>query len=266
MKIEKLIQKEMNLVSYGNKTLAENFKSVDKAIAKLQPTERIWNKSRSQFQLKFITCGQSDAWMRMRQISAESARKRQALTEAKFSYMEKIKRAEIKDEDADVEQHRLKKELLQIGAGRLKSQAAEILIKIEGAMKEIETLSEMYDTLKQQLGEITEEEFELIQVKAHIKRALMQSIRDVRCGGVMGTGNQEYLEQCGVSITAALKEIANFLKQEDESGVGNTSMMHQFLGDFADRYAPVAIQQAEWLGFNLEHISELTFVPSEEKE
>jgi len=263
MKIEKVIQKEMDVVSYGGKSLSENFKSADKAISKLQYTERIWDKSRSQFTLKFITCGQADAWMRMRQISAEASRKRQALTEAKFNYMEKIKRAEIKEEKVTKEDDVLQKELLQIGAGRLRTQAAEILIKIEGAMKEIEALAGMHDTLKKRLGEITEEEFELIQVKAHIKRAVMQSIRDVRASytNVISVGNQEYLEQCGVSPTATQKEIVNFLEQEDESKVGNTSMMHDFLEDFAERYAPAAKQQAEWLGVSLDADMSLTYMP-----
>tara|TARA_Y100000310_G_C20552156_1_gene748631 strand:- start:100 stop:900 length:801 start_codon:yes stop_codon:yes gene_type:complete len=264
MNIEKFIQKK-DLASYGNKSLSENLKSVDTAIAKLQYTERIWDKSRSQFQLKYITCGQADAWMRMRQISAEVARKRQALTEAKFNYMERVKRAEIKERNAEEEEDSLKAELLQIGAARLKSQGGEILVKMEGAMKEIQTLSGMYDTLKEIIGDVSESEFELVQFKAHIKRALMQSIREVRMQRVIGTGNQEYLEQCGVSPTATLKEIVNFLEQENEKAVGNTSMMHSFLDDFAERYAPACVQQAEWLGFESKADMSLTYSPNGEE-
>ena len=176
--------------------------------------------------------------------------------------MERVKGAEIKERNAEDIQDELKRELLQIRAGKLRSQAAEILIKIEGAMKEIETLSGMYDTLKAEIGDITEAEFEVIQVKSNIKRALMQSIREVRMSGVIGTGNQEYLEQCGVSPTAALKEIVNFLKQEDESSVGNTSMMHLFLDEFAERYAPACVQQAEWLGFEAKADMSLTYSPN----
>lgn len=264
MNIEKLIKKETDLVSYGNKSLSENFKSVDKAIAKLQYTERVWDKSRSQFQLKFITCGQADAWMRMRQISAEASSKRQALSEAKFGYMEKIKRAEIKEKKLEGVYDKLEKELLQIQIGKLRAQASETLIKIEGAMKEVETLAIMHDSLKGQLGDVNEADFEKLQVQANIKRALMQSIREVRSLGVIGTGNQEYLEQCGVSPTAAMKEIANFLKQEDEAGIGNTSMMHSFLDDFACRYAPAAIQQAEWLGFDVDADMSLTYTPGKD--
>ena len=261
MNIEKFIQKK-DLTSYGNKSLSENFQSVDKAIAKLQYTERIWDKSRSQFQLKYITCGQADAWMRMRQISAEVARKRLALIEAKFNYMEKIKRAEIKERNAEQEEDRLKRELLQIGAAKLRAGAGQILVKIEGAMKEIQTLSGMHDTLKNIIGDISESEFELVQVKAHIKKSLMQSIREVRMQGVIGTGNQEYLEQCGVSPTATLKEIVVFLKQEDEKEIENTSMMHLFLDEFAERYALACVQQAEWLGFEAKADMSLTYSPN----
>lgn len=36
--------------------------------------------------LKHLTCSQADDWTRLRQVSAEMARKRMALNEAKFGY------------------------------------------------------------------------------------------------------------------------------------------------------------------------------------
>ena len=57
--------------SYGNKTLQENFESAFKAVQKVLYTERIWDRSRSQWMLKFLTCSNAAGWLRMRQISAE---------------------------------------------------------------------------------------------------------------------------------------------------------------------------------------------------
>ena len=82
------------------------------------------------------------------------------------------------------------------------------MVKVEGALKEVETLARMHDELKAKLGNITEEEFEKAQTKAHIKRAVMQAIRDVKQDGRIGAGNGEYLEQSGLSTTAISKEIA----------------------------------------------------------
>ena len=95
-----LILKSFNGVaqqnSYGGNTLEVNLANASKAIAKVQYTERIWDRSRSQWMLKFLTCSNADPWLRVRQISAEMNRKRLALQEAKFGYMKKLTEAKIK--------------------------------------------------------------------------------------------------------------------------------------------------------------------------
>ena len=108
----------------------------------------------------------------------------------------------------------------------------------------------MHDELKGRLGDITEEEFEKAQTKAHIKRATMQAIREVKECGKIKTGNAEYLEQAGVCTTSVLKDIFDFLDEEERSGVMDTSKLHQFIDCTADKYAGAARQQAEWLGFD----------------
>ena len=84
-----------NYKSYGDKSLVENLQNAEVAINKVQYTERIWDRSRSQFMLKHLTCSQADNWTRLRQVSAEMARKRMALNEAKFGYMEAVAKAKI---------------------------------------------------------------------------------------------------------------------------------------------------------------------------
>ena len=154
-----------------------------------------------------------------------------------------------------------KRLLLEIEAAEKESGAAETLVKVEGALKEVETLARMHDELKAKLGNITEEEFEKAQTKAHIKRAVMQAIRDVKQDGRIGAGNGEYLEQSGLSTTAISKEIALFLKAEDESGVSDTSLLHQFLDEIAQKYEGAVIQQAEWLGFDPNVKVDFTYEP-----
>ena len=253
-----LILKSFNGVaqhkSYGGKTLQQNLENAEKAIAKVQYTERIWDRSRSQWMLKFLTCSNADGWLRLRQISAEMNRKRTALSGAKFGYMKKLTEAKIKRDEMLEEKNENKKLLLEI-------EAAETLVKVEGALKEVETLAQMHDELKERLGDITEEEFEKCQTKAHIKRAVMQSVRDVKEKGSIGVGNAEYLEQSGISTSAMQKEILAFIEHESKSGIGDTSMLHQFLDAVADKYEGVVIQQAEWLGFDPNAKMNLTFEP-----
>ena len=260
-----LILKSFNGVaqhkSYGGKTLQQNLENAEKAIAKVQYTERIWDRSRSQWMLKFLTCSNADGWLRLRQISAEMNRKRMALQEAKFSYMKKLTEAKIKRDDMLEEENENKKLLLEIEATEFESQATETLVKVEGALKEIETFGKLHDQLKERLGDITEEEFEKAQSKSHIKRAVMQAVREVKMVGKIQTGNAEYLEQAGLSTSAIFKEILAFIEQESKSGIGDTSLLHKFLDAIADKYENATIQQAEWLGFDPAPDENLTYSP-----
>ena len=252
-----------NYKSYGDKSLVENLQNAEVAINKVQYTERIWDRSRSQFMLKHLTCSQADNWTRLRQVSAEMARKRMALNEAKFGYMEAVAKAKIKKQKHEQEVDPLKRELLEIQVAKMDSQNAELLVKVEGALKEIETLAEMHDQLKEIIGDVSEEEFEKAQVQSHIKRAMTQAIREVREKKVIGCGNQEYLEQVGVCVTSAMTEIQQYLVQERTSGVANTSLLHSFVDDFAERYEPVAKQQADFLGFSADANNLLTYTHTE---
>lgn len=236
--------------SYGGKTLEQNLANADQAIAKVQYTERIWDRSRSQFMLKFLTCSNADGWLRMRQISAEMNRKRTALNESKYGYMKRLAKAKIKRDEMADEENENKKLLLEIEAAEFESQATEILTKMEGALKEVEIFAQMHDELKDKLGDITEEEFEKAQAQSHIKRAVMQAVRDVKQFGKITVGNMEYIEQSGLSSSAIQREILAFIEQESKSGIGDTSMLHQFLDAISDKYQGAVIQQAEWLGFD----------------
>ena len=247
--------------SYGGKSLAVNFANAEKAIAKVRYTEKIWDRSRSQWMLKYLACSNADGWLRIRQIGAEMYRKRTALSGAKFKYMKHITEAKIKRDEMFDEGNENKSLLLEIEAAEMESEAAEMLVKVEGALKEIETLAQMHDELKERLGDITEEEFEKAQTKAHIKRSVMHSIRDVKECGKIRIGNAEYLEQAGLSTTAVLKDIFIFLEEESQAGVSDTSMLHQFLDKTADKYECVAIQQAEWLGFDPNANLKFTYEP-----
>jgi hypothetical protein len=258
-----LILKSFNGVathkSYGGKTLQENLENAEKAIAKVQYTERIWDRSRSQWMLKFLVCSNADGWLRLRQVSAEMNRKRMTLQEAKFGYMKKLTEAKIRRDEMLEEENENKSLLLEIEAVEFETQATELLVKVEGALKECETLGQMHDELKERLGDITEEEFEKAQTKAHIKRAVMQSIREVKECGKIRCGNAEYLEQIGLSTTAILKDIFIFLEEESQAGIEDTTMLHKFLEDTADKYQGTSIQQAEWLGFDPDANMNLTY-------
>ena len=249
--------------SYGGKSLQTNLKAADETIAKLNYTNKIWNKSGSQWMLKHLTCSQADGWLRLRQIGAEMSRKRMALNEAKFGYLKKKMKIGVKREEMD-KASPANYRLLEVEIMELESQMQEVMVKVEGALKEVQTLSGMHDSLKEHLGEISEEEFEKAQTKGHIKRAMQQSIREVRECGRIKTGNQEYLEQVGVSVGYALTLIEEFLSQEKELKVTNTSLLYDFLDKVAEELEPVADLQLEIFGFDKDTDLSLTHTPEKD--
>ena len=248
--------------SYGGNSLAVNIEKAETAIANVQYTERIWDRSRSQWMLKHLTCSQADGWLRLRQIGAEMSRKRMALNEAKFGYLKKKMKIGVKREEMD-DASPANYRLLEVEIMELESQMQEVMVKVEGALKEVQTLSGMHDSLKEHLGEISEEEFEKAQTKGHIKRAMQQSIREVRECGRIKTGNQEYLEQSGVCVTHAFGLITDYLEQEKNAK--NTTLLHSFLDAVAEELEPVADLQLEIFGFDPKTNLNLTFIPEDKK-
>jgi regulator of replication initiation timing len=244
--------------SYGGNSLATNIENAELAIANVQYTERIWDRSRSQWMLKHLTCSQADGWLRLRQIGAEMSRKRMALNEAKFGYLKKKMKIGVKREEMD-KASPANYRLLEVEIMELESQMQEVMVKVEGALKEVQTLSGMHDSLKEHLGEISEEEFEKAQTKGHIKRAMQQSIREVRECGRIKTGNQEYLEQSGVCVTHAFGLITDYLEQEKTAT--NTTLLHSFLDAVAEELEPVADLQLEIFGFDKDTDLSLTYKP-----
>ena len=260
-----LILKGMNGVakqkSYGGNTLETNLKNADIAISKVQYTERIWDRARSQWSLKFLTCCNGDAWTRLRQVSAEMFSKRSALSTAKFNYLKDTTKAKIKRSEMAKENDKNKKKLLEIEANELEFNASDGLVKVEGALKECETLADLHDALKLKIGEVTEEAFESEETKAQIRRVFSQSVREVKECGTIRCGNSEYMEQIGICTAEAFKDIRSFIEQEDKSRVIDTSMLQDFLEFAANKYEVTSIQKSKWLGYDVTANPKLTYLP-----
>lgn len=248
--------------SFGGNTLAVNIEKSEKAIADVQYTERIWGKSRSQWMLKHLTCSQSDAWTRLRQIGAEMTNKRRALSGAKFTYLKKQAEIEVKREEK-LDASPAQSKMLDIEIMEIEAELQDSMALIEGALKEVQSLAEMHDSLVATMGDINEEEFEKAQTRSHIKRALQQSLWEIREGGRIRAGNQEYLEQCGISISYAYKILNEYLEQEDK--VSNTTLLYDFLEKASIELEPLADIQADIFGFNPDANLELTYTPAEKE-
>jgi len=101
-------------------------------------------------------------------------------------------------------------------------------------------LTNLYKQLKEKIidkyGKYDEETLELDEKEYWVRRLVAQATRDIRMSGHINTGNQEALEQIGISILPLSKLIKEFLKTEDECGVYTINRLDVFLDECAKMF------------------------------
>lgn len=221
--------------SFGNRTLAENAQLAELAILNCQETERIWNRSHSQWTWRHINLSYAAPFKNLRQVSAEVSSKREALEEAKWNWLKTQAKIKIKEEHIQKEQNPNKRELLEIELAQMKSQSASGMKYVEGAMKDVITLSELYDQLKRPYEGYSEADFEQEEAKSHLKRSLVQCLRDIRQSGRITKGEQEYLEQIGANPGKVFQDMIRYLQEEEQSDDYTVTGMYNFLDTMCDK-------------------------------
>jgi hypothetical protein len=221
--------------SFGGLTIAENAKKVDLAIANVAETERIWNRSHSQWTWRHINLSYAAPMKNLRQVSAEMTRKREALEEAKWNYLKNEIKLKQKEERLAKEKDPLKSQLIEIDIAQLKSGMANGMKYVEGAMKDVLTLSNLYDDLKDKFSDYTEEDFEKEEARSHLKRSMVQCLRDVRQSGRITKGEQEYLEQIGVNPGKITLDMIAYLEYEQKIEDYTVKPMYEFLDDMCTK-------------------------------
>jgi len=229
-----------NIESFGGRSLVENTAAVDKALANAGELENIWNHSHSQWTWKHINLSYHSPWKNMRQIAAEITRKKGALTEAKWRQVKnevKIKKIQEQLQNGN-EKGTLdywKEVELKIKLAELQEGMVEGVKYIEGAMKDVLALNEMYEQLKSKVNSFSEADVEKNESKAHLKRSLVQCIRDVRQGGSITKGEQEYMEQIGVNPSKIQKVIRGYVQQEENQDSWDVGLLHQFVDELTEQ-------------------------------
>jgi hypothetical protein len=221
--------------SFGNRTLAETAQLAELAILNCQETERIWNRSHSQWTWRHINLSYAAPFKNLRQVSAEVSSKREALEEAKWNWLKTQAKIKIKEEQIQKEQNPNKRELLEIELAQMKSQSASGMKYVEGAMKDVITLSELYDQLKRPYEGYSEADFEQEEAKSHLKRSLVQCLRDIRQSGRITKGEQEYLEQIGANPGKVFQDMIHYLQEEEQSDDYTVTGMYNFLDTMCDK-------------------------------
>lgn len=225
-----------NIVSFGNKSLAENTQKVDYALANVGELQSIWNHSHTQWMWRHLNLSWHAPLKNMRQISAEITAKKGALNEAKWRQVEaELKIRKIEDELQKSETLDYWREVeLKVKLAKLKEGLAEGITHIEGAMKDVLVLNELYEQLKEKVSGFSEADIEREETKSHLKRALVQSIRDVRMSGAITKAEQEYIEQIGINPMKLQGLLKAYVESESKADSWDVSGLYEFVDKLTD--------------------------------
>jgi hypothetical protein len=228
-----------NVQSFGGNSLVENTQKVDLALANVGELQTIWNHSHTQWMWKHLNLSWHAPLKNMRQIAAEINRKKSALNEAKWRQIEsEVKIRKIEDElqkgNQDGSLDYWREVELKIKLAKLKEGIAEGVVVIEGAMKDVLVLNELYEQLKQKVSGFSEADVEKEETKNHLKRALVQSIRDVRMTGAISKGEQEYIEQIGINPMKLQSLLRKYVESEAKSESWDVSELYEFVDGLTD--------------------------------
>ena len=228
-----------NVQSFGGKSLAENTQKVDYALENVGELQSIWNHSHTQWMWRHLNLGWHAPLKNMRQIAAEITAKKGALNEAKWRQVEtELKIRKIEDElQKGKENGQLdywREVELNIKLAKYKEGVTESVTFIEGAMKDVLVLNELYEQLKEKVSDFSEADIEKEETKSHLKRALVQSIRDVRMVGHITKAEQEYIEQIGINPMKLQGLLRAYVEKESKEESWDVSGLYEFVDKLTD--------------------------------
>lgn len=249
--------------SFGGLTFGENSKKVDYAIANMEGLQNIWNHSHTQWTWKHINMSYHSAHKNMRQIAAEVNSKKMALNEAKWRHVEnQIKLGKAEEELNKPGLDYWREVELKVKVAKLQEGQVEAMNAIEGAMKDVLALESIYEQLKNKLSDFSEEDIEKEETQAHLKRSIVQSIRDVRQQGCISKGEQEYLEQIGVNPTKMQHLLREYVKAEGQdngwSVKGLFEFVDQLVKELIEKHQVDKVRM-DLQGFDNEPIGSITY-------
>jgi hypothetical protein len=123
-------------------------------------------------------------------------------------------------------------------------------------------LTELYEQVQDQIKEFDEEDMEKSESKAHLKRSLVQCIRDVRQQGHITKGEQEYMEQIGVNPSKIQGLIRAYVQEEANSTDWGTQGLYDFVDGVVNELIDdhkVDVERMAIMGFRPEHVEGISY-------
>lgn len=211
---------------------------VSEKLPELSEKIKIFDRNNSQSTISMMTLtmlnGQSPMRL-LRQILAEVERRKMALAEAQVSYAKLVREVdELSSKELGV---------VEEAELRLKNFGLESMeSKINGALKDIATLADAYDSIKEKHGieDWDEKSFEDEEKLHHVRRGFELLYRNIIQMSRPHEATIEYLQQYGVHIQIALAEVLSYINSVNETisngGIITASSMEDFFDEMAKKY------------------------------
>ena len=199
---------------------------------------------------------------------AEIEKTKSALQEGYF----RMKKEEVKLKKLErklmSETDDLEREMLEIKINEKEANAASSRGYVEGAVRKLNFFSNQYENLMKKIGkeELTEEDYELEEIKYHIMTCMKQALNSARPrNGVIDEGNMIYLFDLGINAAQAQAEVFSYLQWENELVQKGKAPEHhhtvKWLEACADKWAHCPSDFANSRGFDIIDKTSLTNTP-----
>ena len=231
-------------------------------------------KSHSQFMGVMLDVTAITPVRSLKHTLAELDRTRLALEEAHLKMAENdimIRKREKQLENGELDN--LEREHIEHKLLKLRIQGANIMNSVQGAIRKMSFFTTQYQSILKKLGkeDITEEEYEIEEVKYHIMTCMKQALNAARArGGQIDEGNLIYLFDMGINSAVAQKEIYNYLKIENDLIAQGQNPSHemtmQWLEHCAELFKNDSRKFADRRGFQLLDEKSLASVNKDKKE
>ncbi len=198
------------------------------------------NNSQSTLSMMSLTMLNGHSPHRMlRQVLAETEKRKMALAEAQVSHAKALENIE------DLQNQLTKDPTNNVVSAELRAAFVGIEMmesKINGSFKDIATLIQAYNNLKEKHGieDWTEADFENHEKKHHVRRGFELMYRNLMDGGRASTATIEYMQQYGIHPQVGLAEVQVYMNSvTDRLNKGvllHANDLEDFLDAMADKY------------------------------
>lgn len=266
-RVETALQKPLKVID------EKKLQKIEKRIK--EQNEKMYNFGRqdSQTTRKLMTLqmlNTADSTYRvLRTILAQIERRQMAISENYVNLKKDyVKLAELRKQYEE-EQDPIQKNLIEAEIQQKLISISNSFIYLEGAIKEVGFMQDSYEEIKINKNipdDWDEVDFEKEEIKAHIRSAFRNGIRDFLSSGKLNMGTCEYLEQFGISPIEAIFHITNYIekcnlrlqevtKTNDYSKLPDYDDFHDFLDKMATLYKDAYKKACRRIGISDEIIS-----------